>query len=505
MEAIKIGTRREVCWDEALMDQVEGIRVQMHKPEFRNIVMECDKPWEGNTCGYFCIVEDDGYYRMYYRGSAYTVSEEARRNKDHRVVYCYAESQDGKEFTRIPVDIMSYWGTRDNNIIRDDIADNMYVFKDTNPNCPPEERYKGLAEYDPERPGYDGARNLYLFTSSDGVHFKPNRLLADDGNYDSMNVAFWDKATQQYFLFYRAIVGAHTENGKVSDGYNNTLTPEEYRHCLNMIRTIRVRTSKDFVNWGEPKYLDFGPDANVMELYTNQVQQYYRANHMFIGFPMRYIDRYKDAESYPHLPDWKFRQRLIRNCGRGGTVMTDGLIMTSRDGYHFRRTEEAFITAGPERGTNWYYGDGGGAYGMVETTSDVPGEPNEISIYYGWDYRTKAVKLARYAVRLDGFFSWHCDYKPGKVLTKTIVFDGGELHINFATSAVGYVQIRLLDKEGQAIEGFDSGKLFGNSVDREVAFKGDLSELAGKEIRLEIGMSDADLYSFKFEPLPTLI
>ena len=142
---------------------------------------------------------------------------------------------------------------------------------------------------------------------------------------------------------------------------------------------------------------------------------------------------------------------------------------------------------------------------MVETASDIPGEPNEISIYYGWDYRTKAVKLARYAVRLDGFFSWHCDYKPGKVLTKPIVFDGGELHINFATSAVGYVQIRLLDKDGQGIEGFASGKLFGNSVDREVTFKGDLSELAGKEIRMEIFMSDADLYSFKFEQQPTLI
>ena len=30
MSVLNIGTRREVCWDEYLMDTAEGVRVQMH-------------------------------------------------------------------------------------------------------------------------------------------------------------------------------------------------------------------------------------------------------------------------------------------------------------------------------------------------------------------------------------------------------------------------------------------------------------------------------------------
>lgn len=32
MDALQIGSRREVCWDELLMDIAEGVKVQMHKP-----------------------------------------------------------------------------------------------------------------------------------------------------------------------------------------------------------------------------------------------------------------------------------------------------------------------------------------------------------------------------------------------------------------------------------------------------------------------------------------
>ena len=62
---------------------------------------------------------------------------------------------------------------------------------------------------------------------------------------------------------------------------------------------------------------------------------------MYIGFPHRYVDRYQDAQNFPHLPDWKHRQKLIRRWGRSGTAMTDSVIMTSRDGETFRRTDEA--------------------------------------------------------------------------------------------------------------------------------------------------------------------
>jgi len=120
-------------------------------------------------------------------------------------------------------------------------------------------------------------------------------------------------------------------------------------------------------------------------------------------------------------------------------------------------------------------------------------------MYVGDDYASeKPVTLLRYATRLDGFFSWRCGYKPGKVVTRPIVFDGDRLEMNFSTSAFGSVRIRILDAEGNAIEGYDSGNHFGDSVDREVPFAKPLGALNGKEVRLEITMRDADLYSFKF-------
>ena len=488
MEIVNIGSRREVCWDEALMDTCEGVRVEMHRPEYRNDALVCDEPWEGNCSGYFVLLPDGGQFRLYYRGSQWDVNEDGTGiGTHHPAMMCVAESKDGKTFKRINAGICAYWGSKENNILLDYIRDNIYFFKDTNPDCPPSSRYKGLAEHE--------GSNLWLFESADGVHFEKVRLLCDDGAYDSMNVCFWDQGEKQYYLFYRGVHGEGTVDGKWAPGQGNALHN-------TIIRDVRVRTSKDFITWSEPKMLDYGPEAEEMELYTNQVQKYYRANHMFIGFPTRYIDRYQDEVNFTQLPDWKHRQKLIRFKGRSGTAFTDVAIMTSRDGLHFRRTDEAFMTPGIERGSNWYYGDNYLCYGMAETASDIPGAPNEISMYMGVDYRVKPVTLRRYAIRLDGFFSWRCDYKPGKIITKPLHFDGETLNVNFATSALGFVRIRLLDQNGSPIEGYDSGRLFGDSVDREVIFKKALAELAGKMVRMEITMSDADLYSFRFEHLP---
>lgn len=247
--------------------------------------------------------------------------------------------------------------------------------------------------------------------------------------------------------------------------------------------------------------ISFDPERDDVDLYINNIQKYYRADHMFIGFPVRYQDRYQDGDqNYKQLPGLKNRTWLYQNrLPRIGTVITDALIMTSRDGYAYRRTEEAFLSPGIESLDNWIYGDGYFYYGMAQTPSDIPGAPDEISMYATRGYLSESIRLCRYAVRLDGFFSWHSDYAGGKVLTKPFIFEGDALKINFATSGAGHVQFRLTDAEGNYIDGYDSGKIFGDSVDRKVFFPKSLAELAGKEVRMEISMKDADLYSFKFD------
>lgn len=493
MEAIHIGSRREVCWDELLIEEAEGILVQMHKPQYRGVVLECDEIWEGNASGgYATLLEQEGKVRLYYRGFSFPSNVRGKKNPGHLPVLCLAESKDGRQFHRVNLELERFSGRKDNNVIpfspEERKRGSFFVFYDTNPDCPEQERYKALVELPNQ--------SLCYFKSQDGVNFERVRILADDGAYDSLNVAFWDEQSQRYFLFYRGVHGADAEGGKWRPGAGKKA------HNDRIVRDIRVRTSKDFVNWDEPQQIQFAPARQDVDLYINNIQKYYRADHMFLGLPVRYMDRYADGQNYPQLPGLELRESLYRRLPREATVVTDALVMTSRDGYTYRRTEEAFLTPGIECGDNWVYGDCYLFYGMVETPSDIPGAPNELSLYAGRGYRSENVRICRYALRLDGFFSWHCDYAPGKVLTKPLVFEGDRLRINFATSGAGYVQIRLTDPQGQPLEGYDSGRLFGDSVERTVNFAGPLEALRGKEVCMEISMKDADLYSFQFDTSP---
>ena len=99
---------------------------------------------------------------------------------------------------------------------------------------------------------------------------------------------------------------------------------------------------------------------------------------------------------------------------------------------------------------------------------------------------------------MDGFYSWRADFEGGEVITKPLTFQGSELSLNFATSALGYLRIEILDQDGAPIEGYDSGRLFGDSTARHCDFEKPLSDLEGKEIRFKISMKDCDFYSFKF-------
>lgn len=484
MNPIHIGSRREVCWDDALIEKAEGMAIKMHKPEYRGDALSCDKPWEGNVCCYYSLVHDGDKLRLYYRGANYDVNEDgtAPANR-HTTTMCEAVSCDGITFQRINAGIVNWENCPENNILRDDIRDNMFFFKDGNPACPPAEKYKALSN----RKG-----GLGLFVSADGVHFAEKGVLVDDGAYDSLNVCFWDETEQKYFLFYRGVHGEGTVDGKW------TKAAVKAMHTTGAVRDIRMRTSKDFLNWDEPQMLQYGEGAEELELYTNCVQKYYRAPHMFLGFPTRYADRYADTASFPYLPDREHRERYIKLAGRTGTVMTDTCIMTSRDGVNFRRTDEAFMTPGPERHNNWYYGDGYLCHGMTETPSPIPGEPDELSIYMPVNYRAGNVVLRRYAVRIDGFFSWNGGFAGGKVVTKPLTFKGNSLSMNFATSSLGFVRIRILDENGAPMDGYDSGNHFGDSLDRPVVFEKPLSDLNSKPVRLEIALKDADLYSFQF-------
>ena len=102
------------------------------------------------------------------------------------------------------------------------------------------------------------------------------------------------------------------------------------------VRDILTSASKDILHFPKPQWLDYS-GASPEHLYTNQIQPYYRAPHIFLGFPMRYNDR-KWSEPTFDLPGLDERLARAKSHPRYGTAVTDALLISSRDGVKFRRT-----------------------------------------------------------------------------------------------------------------------------------------------------------------------
>ncbi|NUQ63709.1 MAG: hypothetical protein HUU20_14625 [Pirellulales bacterium] len=491
--AIAIGDRRELLVDHFLVDKLSGgARLQLHPPVPREIVLRSDAPWEGNACGYHSVFQDGEIYRMYYHGGHYRHGgKPAETRPVHPWFLCYAESNDGIHWRRPELGLFEFEGSKKNNIILtpESVAAiggdpaHTAVFKDANPDCPADARYKCVIVGKPH--------GLYLLKSADGIRFSVGgeKPVITRGAFDSENLAFWDPVRKEYRAYWRIFTAG------VADG--TTWKPEG-------IRAIRTATSKDSLTWSGEADLQY-VDSPPQQLYTNQIQPYYRAPHIFMGFPMRYTDR-GWSESMMALPGLEERLARSKASPRYGTAITDGLFMTSRDGVLFHRWNEAFLRPGPRRQGSWVYGDNMIFWGMVETASALGDAPNELSLYASEDYwQGGAVSFRRLTLRIDGFVSLCAPARGGELVTKPLVFDGGNLTLNAATSGAGSIQVEIQDGEGKPVPGYalaDCPELFGDDLALVVRWRkgGDVRPLCGKTVRLRFVLNDADLYAFQFVP-----
>jgi hypothetical protein len=268
-------------------------------------------------------------------------------------------------------------------------------------------------------------------------------------------------------------------------------------------RGIRTATSQDFIHWNEQANLEY-VDSPEEQLYTNQIKPYFRAPHLFIGFPARYVDR-GWSTSMKALPELEEREKRASKSERYGTALTESLFMVSRDGKIFKRWNEAFLRPGLERNGTWTYGDGYIGWHIVETSSDIDGAPNEMSLYSTENYwKGKSSKLRRYTLRLDGFVSVNAPMSGGELITKPLTFSGSKLMLNFSSSAAGGIQVEVQDAAtGKVFPGFgieDCPVIFGDTIERVVNWKNgnNVSVLEGKSLRLRFVLKDADLFSFQF-------
>ncbi len=467
-------------WDNYLIDPIHTSAVlSANKPEKRDIVMVCDKPWEGNGTNYFTIINDNGLYRMYYE--AWGIYD-----KPLNIKVCYAESCDGLHWEKPNLGIVEYNGSKENNIIIENLPDNFTVMKDQNPNCPPEMKYKAIGSVRDINYLDGNHRNLLaLWISADGIHFERHSIISRGYAYDTQNSLHWNRHTNKYYCYIR--------------GFRKAKDNPQSRFEEVDVRTNMVLESEDLVNWSNAKYLNYNGEG--YPLYTNCVTAYPYDDRYYVGFPTRYVQRREWTKNYDQLCGTKKRKERMEIAARLGLAVTDCVFMSSRDNVNWYRFDEAIITPGIENEENWVYGDCYPALGgLVETPSPFKNCPPELSVYvYNHHWMDSPVELVRYVYRRDGMASVKATYEKKKLLTKTFTFEGGSLKLNFATSARGCIYLRILDEYNIPIEGYSTFEIFGDSIDRAIDFDKPLSELSGKAVKFEFTMSDAEIFSMTFE------
>jgi hypothetical protein len=424
--AVDIGTRRELFVDRFLIDRLENASLHLHEPR-----PAPPTPEPADNLEYGTIIKDGDLFRLYTRDG-----RGAKKDGDPLEVTRYCESRDGIHWIKPKLGLCEIDGSKDNNVILHDppLCHNFAPFLDRRPDVAPDRRFKALA----------GTKDsgLVAFVSADGIRWsklRPEPVIEYKKEYafDSQNVSYWSKSEGCYVCYFRR----HSRDTK--------------------LRSIGRTTSADFETWTEPVPLE--PNLPGEHLYTSQTHPYFRAPHISIALPTRFLPQ------------------------RGNS--TDILFMTARGPAAFDRTfRQAFIRPGLDP-ARW------GNRANYAALNVIPTGPAEMSIY--------ASPFRRFTLRTDGFASIRAGADDGTLVTRPLRFAGRELVVNYSTSAAGSLRVEIQDVDGVALAGFSAAEcqeITGDEIERVVRWQGgsDLSGLAGRPVRLRFAMKDADLYALRF-------
>lgn len=422
---LDLGSRRELFVDRFLIESLENATLRLHEPQPTPPMNEPADPMEYGT-----VIKDGELFRLYTRDG-----RGAKFDGDVTEVTRYCESRDGVRWTKPKLGLVEIDGSRDNNVILHEapFCHNFSPMLDTRPGVPPDQRFKALAG--------TVKSGLVAFVSGDGIRWRklrPEPVITYTKEYafDSQNVSFWSPAEGKYVCYFR--------------------------HFLETkLRSVCRTTSDDFLTWSDP--VPMKPNFPDEHLYTTLTHPYFRAPHLSIATPTRF------------LPD------------RGES--TDILFMTARGDAPFDRTfRDVFIRPGLDP-ARW------GNRSNYAALNVVPTSPTEMSIY--------VTPFRRLVLRTDGFASVHAGPDDARLRTKLLRFTGSALDLNYRTSAAGRVRVGLEYADGQPVPGFsldDCPEIVGDEISRLVRWKHnpDLSALAGQPLRLVFDLREADLFALQF-------
>jgi hypothetical protein len=448
-DVVDIGSRRELLVDRHIVGELNGTSLKLHSPQLMPPISP-PRP-HGH---YATVLRADDKFQFYYRGDTTPGNHWKKGWEQYHEgeVTLYAESRNGIDWTLPKLGIYDDHPTfpAGNIVLMNEflVNHNFTPFIDTKPGVPQTERYKALGglAYQPHKEHLEvrsrrGPGGLKAYTSPDGIHWKKLKdepvVPEEWGKYfDSQNYAFWSNSEQAYVCYFRRFI----------KGY----------------RGIARTTSKDFINW--TPFVEMQANLPNEHLYTPCTQPYYRAPHIYIALPTRFMAK------------------------RGSA--TDILMMSTRGGDRFdREFTQSFIRPGIGN-EGWANRANYAAIGIHQTS------PTQMSLFLTGG--------RRYSMRIDGFVSVNAPLETSEFITRPLKFAGSTLEINYSTSAAGQVRVEIQDADGKTIPGFsleDCEPIYGDHIARTVDWKDkpDLGRLAGQPVRLRFEMSDADLYSLKFD------
>jgi hypothetical protein len=170
---VEIGAYRNLFVDDYIISSTSNLNRQVHQPtkcDLNPLIGPTDA-WEmsyksireGTPFPFVDRDETTGKFRLWYAGyTKYTLPS----GTEVRFPACYAESDDGINWTKPNLGLYSYIGSTDNNIVIP--AGNIWgVIKE--PDDPdPNRLYKAMVWHEPE---YAGTEGYFIYTSPDGIHW----------------------------------------------------------------------------------------------------------------------------------------------------------------------------------------------------------------------------------------------------------------------------------------------------------------------------------------------
>lgn len=244
-------------------------------------------------------------------------------------------------------------------------------------------------------------------------------------------------------------------------------------------------------------------DPPEVDLYTNAAQAYALAPNAYVAFPTPYY-HYNLPKERAHL-----MEPTLAKGGKSNDGTIETQLATSRDGRRWTRHRRAYVPVGTYDGLD------------IKVAMVIPGIVyTDTALYqyfagYAFTHGDTQIRygaggrqlggIIRLEQRIDDFTSLDFDYEGGEVVTAPFTFTGRHLALKVNTSAAGEGRVAILDAGGREIEGYalaDARTINGSYLSRIVTWRGgnsDVSQLAGRPIRLRFVFRGTKLYSFQLK------